>query len=208
MHPNPAFRQTPQELNLLFARARGFGTLALNGAAGPLISHIPFVLSGDGRHAAFHLVRSNPIARALAEGARDAVLAISGPQGYVSPDWYGSEDQVPTWNYVAVHLRGPVELLPQEGLRAHLDALSARFEADLAPKLPWTADKMTEGAMERMMRQIVPARLTIAQIDSTWKLGQNKPETARLGAADGIEAAGLSPEAATLAALMRATDPA
>lgn len=208
MHPNPAFRQMPHEQDLAFARLRGFGTLALNGPEGPLMSHIPFVLSDDGRRAAFHLVRSNPIARALAEGSRPAVLAVTGPQGYVSPDWYGVEDQVPTWNYVAAHLRGPVSLAPQDGLREHLDALSARFEADLAPKAPWTSDKMTDGAMERMMRQIVPAVLEIAQIDGTWKLSQNKPDAVRLAAAEGMEAAGRAPEYAALAALMRAVGPA
>ena len=204
MHPNPAFRQMPLEHDLAFAKARGFGTLALNGPEGPLMSHIPFVVSDDGRRAEFHLVRSNPIARALAVGSRPAMLAVTGPQGYVSPDWYGVEDQVPTWNYIAVHLRGPVALAPQEGLRAHLDALSARFEDDLAPKAPWTSAKMTDGAMERMMRQIVPAVLEIAQIDGTWKLSQNKPDAVRLAAADGMEAAGLAPETSGLVALMRA----
>lgn len=206
MHPNPAFRQTPQDRNLAFARARGFGTLALNGTDGPLMSHIPFVMSDDARRVAFHLVRSNPIARALTVGSLQAVLAVTGPQGYVSPDWYGVEDQVPTWNYVAVHLRGPVSLAPQETLASHLDALSARFEAELLPKVPWTAAKMTEGVMERMMRQIVPATLEIAQIDGTWKLSQNKPDAVRLAAAEGLEAAALSPEAAVLAEWMRAAD--
>jgi len=54
-----------------------------------------------------HLVRSNPIAQCLRAGERKAVLAVSGPDAYVSPDWYARmPDQVPTWNYVAVHLRG------------------------------------------------------------------------------------------------------
>lgn len=203
MHPNPAFRQMPQEHNLAFAATRGFGTLALNGPDGPLLAHVPFVIADDGRHAAFHLVRSNPIARALAEGARPAVLAVTGPQGYVSPDWYGVADQVPTWNYIAVHLRGPLTLVPQDGLKAHLDLLSARYEADLRPKTPWTTDKMDAGALARMMHQIVPVTLEIAQIDGTWKLSQNKPDAVRLSAAAELETAGLAPEAATLAALMR-----
>ncbi|GHD98669.1 negative transcriptional regulator [Defluviimonas sp. 20V17] len=208
MHPNPAFRQVPPEQSLEFAAQRGFGTLALNGPEGPLLSHVPFVLAQGGHQAAFHLVRSNPIARALAEGPRPAVLAVTGPQGYVSPDWYGIEDQVPTWNYVAVHLRGPLSLLPPEALRAHLDALSARFESDLAPKAPWTAAKMDSAALDRMMRQIVPATLEIAHVDSTWKLSQNKPDPVRLAAAERLQAAGISPEAAALSDLMRALGPA
>ena len=131
------------------------------------------------------------------------MLSVTGPEGYISPDWYGLTDQVPTWNYVAVHLRGRLELLPEDTLRPLLDRLSDHFEALLAPKTPWTSAKMSPGAMERMMRMIVPCRLIVDDVQGTWKFGQNKPEAARLGAADGVEAAALSPEAARLAAMMR-----
>ncbi len=200
MHPNPAFRQAPADRNLAFARSRGFGTLAVNADAGPLLSHIPFRLAEDGASVEIHLVRSNPIVPRLP--AR-AVLSVTGPEGYISPDWYGLPDQVPTWNYVAVHLRGHLEVIPEGELRGVLDRLSAQFEALLLPKTPWTAEKMTPGTMERMMRMILPCRLHVDEVNGTWKLGQNKPEPARLGAADGLEAAGVAPEAAALAALMR-----
>jgi len=198
MHPNPAYRQTPDEISLAFARGRGFGVLAVNGPDGPLLSHVPFLLTEDGRRVELHLVRSTAIAR-LGAGPVPAVLAVTGPEGYVSPDWYGIPDQVPTWNYVAVHLHGRLERCPQDALRGMLDRLSDAFEARLAPKPAWTSAKMPAEAMARMMRQILPYRLEIAEIESTWKLGQNKPEAARLGAADGLAAAG----AAQLAALMR-----
>ena len=179
MHTNPAFRQAPEAQNLAFAAARGFGTLALNGAEGPLLSHIPFLLR-DGA-ALIHLTRSNPIARAA-----PAVLAITGPDSYISPDWYGVEDQVPTWNYVAVHLRGRFEPLPPESLAPMLDDLSAHFEALLAPKPAWTSAKMSPGAMERLMRMILPFRLVIETVDGTWKLGQNKTPDQRAGAVAGL----------------------
>lgn len=202
MHPNPAFRQTPAEANLAFARARSFGLLAVNAAAGPLLSHIPFQIAEDGVTLDLHLVRSNPITPLLAM-PQPAVIAVTGPEGYISPDWYGLPDQVPTWNYVAVHLRGTLSLLPEAELRPLLDRLSAQFEARLAPKPAWTAAKMSPGTMERMMRMIVPCRMAIEDIQGTWKLSQNKPDDARLGAADGVGAAAISPEAAALAALMR-----
>ena len=202
MHPNPAYRTSTSEAQLAFARARGFGVLTTAGAPFPLVSHVPFVM-GDGV-VDLHLVRSNPIARALAGGPAAAVLAVSGPDGYVSPDWYGDPDdgQVPTWNYVAVHLRGTLSLRPPETLRPHLDALSARFEGAL-PKRPWTLDKMDPGALEKMQRMILPARLEIAETDGTWKLSQNKPEAMRLGAAQAMEGS-LGAELAALAELMRA----
>jgi transcriptional regulator len=172
MHTNPAFRGADRATNLAFARQRGFGVLCVNGPEGPLISHIPFVLNADGTQADMHLTRSNPIARAGLPA--DAVIAVMGPDAYISPDWYEVPDQVPTWNYVAVHLRGRLIALDESVMRDHVDELSAVHEGRLLPKKPWTSDKMAEGVMPRMMRMILPFRLEIASVDGTWKLSQNK----------------------------------
>ena len=202
MHPNPAFRSGTEAEALAMARARGFGILSVNGEAGPLAAHIPFDL-GEGE-VFFHLARSNPIARAALPAA--AVLMVSGPDAYVSPDWYGADDQVPTWNYVAVHLRGILEPLPAEALRPHLARLSAHMEAQLAPKPPWTMDKMSDEAIARMLRMIVPFRMVVASVDSTVKLNQNKTEAQRAGAAAGIAAAPLGMEAGQITAMMSAAE--
>lgn len=208
MHPNPIYRTAEVEQNVAFARDRGFGVLAVSDPANgaPMLSHVPFVLSEKGEMAELHLVRSNPIARAL-KYPLPARLAVSGPDSYVSPDWYGIGDQVPTWNYVAVHLTGRLELCPQDALRGFLDRLSAQFEARLAPKPEWRAEKTDPEALARLMRMIVPVRLHVEAIDGTWKLAQNKPEAARLEAADAVGTAGIGADCAALAALMR-TPPA
>ncbi len=201
MHPNPAFRQTEEETALAFARARGFGVMTAAGPEGVLAAHVPFVL--EGRRLAAHLVRSNPLARHLRAGPSDVRLIVSGPDGYISPDWYGVEDKVPTWNYVAVHLTGPLSLAPEAGLLGHLEALSARFEGALE-KPPWTHHKMSDGVMDKMMRQILPVSMEIFGVESTFKLNQNQPETARLGAAAALEAGGTpGMETGALAGLMR-----
>ena len=209
MHPDPIFRKTPESANIAFARECSFGTLAVAAEAegAPLISHIPFLLSEDGSVAEFHLVRSNPIARALLCAPLQARLAVVGPQGYVSPDWYGVADQVPTWNYVAVHLVGEIALCPGDELRDLLDRQSALFEDRLLPKTPWKTDKMTPDLLDKMMRQIVACRMRVDQVDGTWKLNQNKTDEARLRAADRIAATGQGQELGALAHLMRDKGP-
>lgn len=203
MHPNPAFRQTPRDRNLAFARARGFGLLTVNGPDGPLAAHVPFLLTDDATTADLHLARSNPIARAALPAP--ALIAVSGPDAYVSPDWYGPPDefpdQVPTWNYVAVHLRGVLESLPDTALRPHVDALSAEQEGRIAGKRPWTSAKMTEAAMPRMMRMILPFRFRVLAVDGTWKLNQNKPPEVRARAAGALARGDAGAQA--IAALMR-----
>ena len=120
----------------------------------------------------------------------------------MSPDWYGADDQVPTWNYAAVQIRGTLEALDHATMHDMLDRQSAHFK-DQLPKTPWTTAKMTPDVLEKMMRQIVPCRMTITDVQSTFKLNQNKPDDVRLRAADAMESSGIGMETATLAALMR-----
>lgn len=200
MHPNRVFHTKEKQQNLDFAAARSFGVLAINGAEAPLLSHVPFLIDGD--QIGLHLVRSNPIARAL-KTPQKACIAVIGPDSYISPDWYGVDDQVPTWNYIAVHLRGTLELRPQEELHALLDRQSAHFETQLSTKPPWTTEKMSEGVMDKMMRAIVPCRMQIEAIDGTWKLNQNKPDDVRLRAADGVAEHGIGTGLDSLAGHMR-----
>ncbi len=205
MHPNPIFRAEPRERHLAFVRERAFGQLTVSGPDGPLAAHVPILLDAEGTSAELHLMRSNPVARMLS-APQAALLSITGPDGYISPDWYDTPDQVPTWNYVAVHLRGTLERMDTEGLRDVLDRLSEAMETRL-PKIPWHSGKMSAGVMERMMRSLVPCRLKISDIDGTWKLSQNKSASARAGAVAGVTSA-VAPgqEHAALAEWMRAVD--
>ena len=188
MHPNPAFRKTAADRNLAFARARGFGVLSVNGPDGPLMAHVPFLLSDDGTTADLHLARSNAV---IAAGLpAQAILAVIGPDAYISPDWYGVADQVPTWNYIAVHLRGTLVQLPDDAMDGHVNAMSDTFEARLAPKPVWKSSKMGDGVMDRMKRMILPFRLQITAVDGTWKLNQNKTTAARAGVIAALDAQG------------------
>lgn len=205
MHPNRAFRKPDSARNIAFARSRAFGSLAINASDGPLISHIPFLLSEDGAYVELHLVRSNPIVRALVNDL-PAVIAITGGDAYVSPDWYEVADQVPTWNYVAVHLRGTLKGLPDDALHGILQRLSAHQEEQLRPKKPWTSEKMDQTVYTKMQRQIVPIMMDVTQIDGTWKLSQNKPDDVRLRAADGVARAQLGLATQKIHPLMRDPD--
>ena len=95
--------------------------------------------------------------------------------------------------------------MPQHALEPHLTALSARFEQRLLPKPVWGPSKMSEGVMDRMMRMILPFRLTITAVDGTWKLNQNRPVNARQGVIAALEAQGGT--AAEVARVMAASAP-
>lgn len=110
---------------------------------------------------------------------------------------------MPTWNYMAVHLRGCLRLLPDVELRGILERLSGAMEARLTPKPIWKIDKVSPDALAKMMRQIVPIAMDIESVDGIWKLAQNKPGVARLGASDALGQTGFGMEIARIADLMK-----
>ncbi len=170
-----------------FVAEHSFGALFLSTPNGPRVAHAPAVFL-DEALIGFHLARGNALTPHL-DGAR-ALFVVQGPHGYVSPDWYGIADQVPTWNYLAVELEGIVRWMDDAALLAQIDALSAEHERRLAPKPVWMREKITPGIAEKMAKAIVGFTLEIEDWRGTRKLGQNKMEEIRLRAADGVEMAG------------------
>ena len=187
VHPSAAFRWDDRGAMRAFAAEVGFGMLFLTTPDGPRVAHVPFVFLDDDR-LAFHLARGNAITKHL--DSSEALFVINGPDGYISPDWYGIDDQVPTWNYVALELQGVARKMDQAALIAQADALSLNQEARLAPKLVWTRDKMGPERFEAMLGGITGFEMEVTAWRSTVKLGQNKSAEVRNAAADGAEAAG------------------
>ena len=104
---------------------------------------------------------------------------VNGPDAYVSARWYEDPDQVPTWNYVALEIEGPVRKMEREGLEALLEALVARHEARIEGGTVWTMDKLTEANRERMLRSITGFELEAQAWRDTLKLSQNKDDGER-----------------------------
>ena len=123
----------------------------------------------------FHLARHNPLI-AHADGVTPWLFAVNEADAYVSPDWYVSPDQVPTWLYRSVHMTGAVKIMTGQQLPDHLNQASARFENDLAPKKPWTVDKMSPGRLEAMMKAIVGLVMTVEEVEGSFKLNQHKSD--------------------------------
>jgi transcriptional regulator len=164
--------------SLAFAEARGFGTVCAWDGTRPVASSLPFYLdyADDGTPlAAFHVARHNALA-GLADGTSSWLMAVNGADAYISPDWYASPDQVPTWLYQAVHLTGTVRKQSDDELGRHLDALSAKFENWLAPKPPWLSSKMTAGRLDAMKKAIVGLVMTVKAVEGSFKLNQHKSD--------------------------------
>ena len=183
MHPAKPFHVGDRETLLAFVAAHPFVTIAAAVGGRPFTAQAPVVIRElDFGEVAldFHLSRGNALAPYVVQGFRAVALA-TGPDAYVSPDWYGGEDQVPTWNYVSAEAEGLIAPLSDAEFVALLDDLSAQEEGRLLPKTPWTRDKMSPGRFETMMRGIIGCRLSVERLEGTWKLSQNKTAADRAG---------------------------
>jgi len=158
----------------------------------PVVAHVPVVTtkSPDGsRTCQFHLARNNPMVKAL-NGSTAAILAFTGPNTYISPDWYGSENMVPTWNYGAVQIEGTPCAIEGDELIAHLATLSAQNEDALAPKKPWVADKMDQTLFAQMRKGIVGYHMPVDTIEAKFKMNQNRKPEERAGVQEALDALG------------------
>ena len=185
MHPARLFHQSdPARLAALVAEG-GLALIVGIADGRPVVANAPVLL--DGRRLRFHLSRGNALTRALSEGGARALAVVTGPDAYVSPDWYGVADQVPTWNYLSIEMEGPVTVLDDAGATSLLDELSDRFEATLAPKPVWTRHKMTPGRFEALLGGITAFEMAVERFEGTWKLSQNKSGAALAAAATALE---------------------
>ena len=187
MYVHPAFKVHPAA-SLAFAAARGFGLVIACDGGRPVASPLPFrLIEADGKvpKLEFHVARANPLG-AIAEKGGNWLVAVTGHDAYVSPDWYDSAEQVPTWLYETVQLSGPVRVIPGDHTRAHTEQLSAKFEGWLAPKTPWLLDKVSDRRREMLLTAIVAVEMTVETIEGAFKLNQHKGDADHVAVASAL----------------------
>jgi transcriptional regulator len=208
MYVHSAFK-IHHAVGLAFAAARGFGHVIACEGGRPVAALLPFhVVEADGRlpRVQFHVARPNPLARLATKGG-PWLIAVAGDDAYISPDWYASAEQVPTWLYETVQLSGPVHAVPTAHTADHLDRLVARFELALAPKPPWAADGMLSSQRRAtLMESIVAIEMTVETVEGSFKLNQHKADADHVAVVRALRERG-RPSAEAIAARMVALRP-
>ncbi|MXO74645.1 FMN-binding negative transcriptional regulator [Altererythrobacter aerius] len=194
MHPNPLFRSDDRALLETLIDEVGFGMVFAATPDGPRVAHTPLIYRDE--VVQFHLARGNALTRWLA--GETALVTVNGPDGYISPRWYTDRATVPTWDYVALELEGPVRRLDGEALDALLYALIDRHEGRLGGAR-WSADETPPDMWRTLHAGIVGFALEVKAWRPTIKLSQKKSPADREAIAEGLEASGR----AALAHLMR-----
>tara|TARA_R110000796_G_scaffold35017_3_gene90097 strand:- start:61984 stop:62595 length:612 start_codon:yes stop_codon:yes gene_type:complete len=157
-----------------FLIQNSFGILVNQVEGKPWATHIPLELDTDenGKDILVgHISKANPQAKNLA--IADTILCIfNGPHAYISSSWY-KEEEVPTWNYIAVHIYGKISILTEEQVMASLHKLVDKYEKN--SKKPISLKDMSEKTL-RQVKGIVGFQISIDDIQATYKLSQTRPE--------------------------------
>lgn len=193
MHPNALFRNDDRALHEALIEEIGFGMIFVQTPDGPRVAHTPIVSTGAGA-VQFHLARGNALTRYLV--GQEALVLINGPDAYITPRWYVDANTVPTWDYVALELQGPVRKLSEEGLLGLLDAIGERHEERI-PGQPWKRDQVDPAKIAALLRGIVGFEMEVRAWRPTFKLSQNKSAEDRAAISDALDTRG-SPALATL----------
>ncbi|OFW98659.1 MAG: hypothetical protein A3E78_11590 [Alphaproteobacteria bacterium RIFCSPHIGHO2_12_FULL_63_12] len=176
MYSPPAFRNVDERAAFDFIAEHGFAVLTSVNEGRPFVSHLPMIADPARRVVRGHLARANPQASVL--DGRLCVAAFIGPNAYVSPDWYGDAEQVPTWNYIAAHVEGAARVVAEPGVVDRiLEELSDRHEnrrRDLDVGKIWKMSKLPAEKLVKMRAAIVAFEIDIERIELKEKLSQNK----------------------------------
>jgi transcriptional regulator len=176
-------------------RDHGWALLVVGGSGDLRAAHVPCLLDPvyDGGGAAEELVivghtaRADPVVSALRSGYA-VLLVFQGPNGYISPAWYGEGPSPPTWNFTAVHVRGIPEVLEGGEAFSVLERTVEHFEA--ARDDPWVLRGDALAYARRLAHETAPFRVRSAAIQAKAKLSQDKPRRIRARVIAALEEGG------------------
>ncbi|MDC8831983.1 FMN-binding negative transcriptional regulator [Alteromonas gilva] len=175
-----AFAFTGQAQQLAFIEQYPFAVLTTGDLQA---THLPMLVNLQGNSVTLlgHVARGNPHWRALDN--TPALAVFSGPHAYISPKWYASEPNVPTWNYVAVHAKGTLQIMTDSELLAAIDELMATFEPDFAQQ---EAGEAYDVYRQKLLKGIVGITLHVEHLKGVRKLGQHKSQADQAGVSKGL----------------------
>lgn len=186
------------------------GALVVNGPSGLDANHIPFELhEQDGTHVLLaHVARANSVWQESKDGD-ETMVVFRAADAYISPNWYPSKhdfhQQVPTWNYQAVHVHGTIRVRDDEKfVRMVVARQTKTHEARVGEARPWRMGDSSKEFIDQLLAAIVGIEISIDRIVGKWKLGQNKDERDLTSAAHALQTRGDARTSAEMLAMLRA----
>lgn len=158
-----------------FVQCHSFGTLVTTRKGRPIATHLPLQLVKEKEDFFItgHMAYGNPQWRTF-EAPEEVLVMFQGPHAYISSSWYEQEN-VPTWNYQAVHIYGKAEVLDEEELKQDLTRLMETYEKHRENPVLW--EKLSPSLLEKELKGIVGFKIKVNEIQAAYKMSQNRNET-------------------------------
>ena len=156
-----------------FLKQNAFASLVSNVNGKLWATHLPLMLSGDHRKLHGHVSRANPQWKSF-QDVGEVMAIFNGPHAYISSSWYDHEN-VPTWNYIAVHVYGRIRIIEGEELLHSLKQLTDKYEQKSAR--PVAVERMSKEYVDAHIRALVGFEITIDDIQAAYKLSQNRDKS-------------------------------
>lgn len=182
------FKVTDVDKILGFVQENSFGMLVTTKKGTPIATHLPMALKrqGDDYYITGHMAYGNPQWRTF-QDCGDVLVVFQGPHAYISSSWYADEN-VPTWNYQAVHMYGEVEVLKQEELISDLTIMLEKYEQHRKNPVLW--DKLSPQFLKNELKGIIGFKIKVKEIQAAYKLSQNRNESDYVNIIDRLQAEG------------------
>ena len=176
---------------------------------GLVANHLPLLVGPDGALIG-HVALANDLHRLVAEG-QEVMAVFRGEEAYVSPNLYPSKAvhhrHVPTWNYQAVHVHGPIAFRHDEkAKRAAVGLLTREHERRLNGDAAWRMADAPADYLTGMLANIVAFRIEVRRVIAKAKLSQNREPADFAGVVESLEARGREAMAARMRRIAEARD--
>lgn len=181
------FRVEDQATAIAFMRANPFAILVSTTDDGPFATHVPVVIRETAGQTTIrgHVAKANPHWRYLEEQPH-CLMIFHGPHSYISPTNYATRENVPTWNYGAVHAYGEARTFSEPSdLLNMLHDLIPTFEAAYAEQ--WA--NLSEPYRSRMLSHIVGFEIEVTKLEVKFKLSQNRTRDEQQNVIDSLSRA-------------------
>ncbi len=156
-----------------FIAANTLATLVSSDREYPVATHIPLELEDNSSGKMVlsgHVAKANPHWTLFESQPNVLAIFLSPIQHYISSSWY-SQPNVPTWNYMSVHVYGKLKIVESDRLRESLKKMT-NYHEQISP-YPLEANVL-QSEINKQIDGIVGFEIAIERVEAAYKMSQNR----------------------------------